>query len=89
MRTRGVCSVNDVVRDGGYMMERGIQRNTTYSSPEERGLRDTRAFQTPYHLNGTGYRFWGLLVYAHVSGSLSERVEEMGGYTSSLLAERA
>jgi hypothetical protein len=59
------------------MMERGVQRNTTYSSPEGRGLRDTGAFQTPYHLNGTGNRFWSLLVYAHVSGSLSERVEEV------------
>jgi len=89
MRTRGVCSVNDVVRDGGYMMERGVQRNTTHSSPEGRGLRDTGAFQTPYHLNGTGNRFLGLLVHAHVSGSLSERVGEMGGYISSLLAHGA
>jgi len=39
------------------MMERGVQRNTEYSSPEGRGLRDTGAFQTPYHLNGTGSRF--------------------------------
>ena len=78
-----------MVRYGGYMMERGIQRNTAHSSPEGRGLRDTGAFQTPYHLNGTGSRFWGLLVYAHVSGSLSERVEEMGSYISSLLAHGA
>ena len=78
-----------MVRYGGYMMERGIQRNTAHSSPEGRGLRDTGAFQTPYHLNGTGNRFRGLLVYAHVSGSLSERVEEVGSYISSLLAHGA